>query len=197
MKLALFTFTVFLIITASPMASYLEASMLLHVLIQIPVLAVIGYVCGKILLKELVVTSLLEKYNDKGIPGILLASLALAFWMLPRMLDSSLNEPFWAITKYTSIPLLIGLPIALSWPQMGSITRGLIKIEFLTMLFRLSWIYIVSPVRLCNLYQLNEQILLGKSLLVLAFLIAFIWIIELFSQKAPSIEMPFKGVNLE
>lgn len=171
----------FILVSVTPLAQRLESSMVLHVLIQIPVLIVLGYLLGAVLRKNLNLAPFLKIMNYKGVPGILLASLSLAFWMLPKVLDSSLTEPGWTLLKYTSVPLLIGLPLALSWHLAGPIIRALVKIELLTMLLRLGWVYMISPVRLCNLYHLNEQLILGQYLLAIAFVIAIYWTIQLFA----------------
>jgi hypothetical protein len=85
-----------------------------------------------------------------------------------------------ALAKYVSVPLLVGAPLALSWPHMHAIAKGLVWIELLATLLRLGWLYLAAPTRLCNNYSLSDQILLGKLLLIIAATITAYWVIRLF-----------------
>ena len=87
--------------------------------------------------------------------------------MLPRTLDAAVTDPLVAAAKYVSAPLLIGLPLALSWPRMGFIVRGVFLVECIATFFRLGWLYLISPDRLCNLYLLEDQQRLGQLLLLI------------------------------
>ena len=77
------------------------------------------------------------------------------------------TEPLVVAAKYLSLPLLIGLPFALSWPRMKFIVRGVFLLEGIATFFRLGWLYLISPERLCNLYLLDDQQRLGQYMLVI------------------------------
>jgi hypothetical protein len=81
--------------------------------------------------------------------------------MLPRSLDAAASQPLMAAAKYLFVPLLIGLPFAVSWPRMGFVVRGVFLVEVVASCFRLGWLYLISPIRLCNNYALNDQQRLG------------------------------------
>lgn len=164
-----------LLIAVTPAGSLLEVSLLSHVLIQIPLLVIIGITVGNLIKPRL--SGLLDVIS---IPGIVLACFTLAFWMIPRWLDASLNDEFTAFMKYLSLPLLIGIPLALCWQSLHPVARGLVKIEFLAMLFRLGWIYLVSPERLCNNYLLSEQQQLGYMFIVLGVAFGIVWLAQAF-----------------
>lgn len=144
----------------------LESSMTAQMLLQLPLLAAVGAVAAQALVgrKRLAV----DRWNHLGIAGLVLASLASAFWMLPRMLDASVSEPLVGAAKFVSVPLLVGLPFALSWPRMGFIVRGVLLLELIATLFRLGWLYLVAPQRLCSQYLLGDQQRLGQAMLVVA-----------------------------
>ena len=108
----------------------------------------------------------LADWNHRGITGLVLASVASAYWMLPRTLDASVTVPLLGAAKYLSVPLLIGLPFALGWPRMSFIVRGVFLVEFIATFFRLGWLYLVSPERLCNNYLLDDQQRLGQYMLL-------------------------------
>ena len=93
-----------------------------------------------------------------------------------------------AYMKYLSLPLLVGIPLALSWQILHPIARGVVKIEFLAMLFRLGWIYLVSPDRLCNNYLLGEQQQLGQLLIILGFALGITWLVKVFFTSADTLQ---------
>ncbi|MGH8270643.1 MAG: hypothetical protein ACRET5_11520 [Steroidobacteraceae bacterium] len=154
---------VFLGLLLPPARHALQASMTAQMLVQIPLLTVVGY-----LLRNAVpegVSAIIGRWNHLGISGLVLASLAGACWMLPRSLDAAVTEPWVEAAKLISVPLLIGLPFGLSWPRMDFVVRGVFLTELIASFFRLGWLYRVSPVRLCNSYLLGDQQRLGNYML--------------------------------
>lgn len=143
----------------------LESSMTLQMLVQIPLLAVAGWWLRPWLPVRAVDS--LAGWNRSGISGIVLVSLVAMAWMLPRAMDASLDVAWVEIAKFSSVPLLIGLPLALSWPQAGFVARGVFLAEVIATAFRMGWLYLVSPQRLCANYLLGDQQRLGKALLAL------------------------------
>lgn len=169
---------VWLLITLTPLGKWMESSMPVHVLVEIPVLVIIGIIIGEFTKEKF--TPMLTLLNHGGITGMILVSILFAFWMIPRWLDASLTIEAISLAKYISLPLGVGIPLAWSWNALHPIARAVVKIEFLSMLFRLGWIYIISPTRLCNNYLINEQEILGKCILVIGILLSMTWLIPLF-----------------
>lgn len=127
----------------------------------------------------------LAPWNRGGLSGLVLASVVSLVWMLPRALDASIESPWVALAKFTSVPLLIGLPFALSWPRMGFVLRGVFFAEAIAMCFRLGWLYLASPVQLCSSYMVDDQRRYGLTLLTLgAALVAWIAYKLLFGRFA-------------
>ena len=152
-----------------PVRAWLEASMTLQMLVQIPLLIGVGYLLAGALPARL--DASLARWNQHGITSLVLATLAGMFWMLPRSLDAAIGEPWMALAKFISVPLLIGLPLGLGWPRMGFVVRGVFLLELIATFFRLGWLYLVSPVRLCNNYLLDDQQRAGEAMLVIGGLI--------------------------
>ncbi|MEO8837267.1 MAG: hypothetical protein ABI351_00980 [Herbaspirillum sp.] len=119
----------------------------------------------------------LAVWNHRGISGLLLASLTGLVWMLPLTLDAALSDPRVTLAKFLSVPLLIGAAVALSWPRAGFVVRGMVLLELIATMFRLGWLYVISPVRLCNNYLLDDQQRLGQLLIWVgcATILAFAW----------------------
>lgn len=175
--------TLIALISFFPLMTFLERSLLSHLLVQFPLLIMLGVVLSQRLSwpqqlswPQRVATQPRRwcPINPWGIAGMLLSTAVLLAWMLPRWLDWSLEAPHHALIKYVSLVFLIGFPLGASWSKLHAVARAVVKVEFLTMLLRLAWLYLISPSRLCNNYPLDEQRMLGWSvLLIAACLIAF------------------------
>lgn len=151
------------VLATPPARSVLEATMTLQMLVQIPLLAVAGWFVGLAIPHR--IAAAVVRWNGGGIPGLLLATFVGMVWMLPRMMDASVDEGWFTLAKFVSVPLLIGVPVALSWPRAGFVARGVVLLELIATAFRLGWLYLVSPMRLCSNYLLSDQLQLGKYLL--------------------------------
>lgn len=153
----------------------LESTMTLQMLVQIPLLALAGawLVQGA----SDGVNRSLRHWNVNGISGLLLASLTSMVWMLPLAMDAAISDPRYTVAKFTTVPLFIGVPAALSWPHAGFVVRGVVLLEVIATVFRLGWLYLISPDRLCSNYLLDDQQQLGKLLITLGFvmILALIW----------------------
>ncbi|MEO6986051.1 MAG: hypothetical protein ABI155_11975 [Paralcaligenes sp.] len=169
----------YLVLLAPPLRHILESSMTAQMLLQIPLLIGVGLLLPQALPTR--VLGIVAKCNYQGISGLLLASIVSAFWMLPLALDASVADPVIAALKYLSVPLLIGVPLALSWPHMGFIVRGVFLLELTATFFRLGWLYLVWPGRLCNNYLLDDQQQLGQYMLwiggalLLGIMVKLLW----------------------
>jgi hypothetical protein len=164
-----------LIMLLPPVRNVLEASMTMQMLVQIPLLVVVGLLLQRTLPPGILAR--ISQWNHGGITGLLLVTFAGAFWMLPRSLDAAVTEPVMAMAKYLTVPLLIGLPLVLSWPRTGFIVRGVFLSEVIATCFRLGWLYLTSPTRLCTNYLIDDQQRLGEYLLVAggALLVWLVW----------------------
>ena len=137
----------------------LEASMLSHSLVQLPLLAVSGAL--------LIIRRGPAATSPMALPALLLAIFASAVWMLPRMLDASLSSREVEVAKLVTIPLLIGFPLGWCWPRLGGLIRAFVWANLVSMFLTLGWLYKAAPVRVCNYYLLGEQQQVGTAYLVL------------------------------
>src|SRR5262245_23989153 len=141
-RLALLLF----VVLATPAArDLLERVMVAHMLVQIPLLAVVGAL-GVAALPESTKARLAE-WNRSGVAGTLLAIIASSWWMVPRALDWTLASPVMEAVKFTTLPPFVGAPLALSWRPLGSMGRGFVIANVLPMWAVVGWAYIAAPVR--------------------------------------------------
>lgn len=153
----------------------LEASMTRQMLAQMPLLALGGWYLARCAPQRM--RDVLAAWDRNGVSGLLLVSLASLVWMLPRALDAALDVPAVTVAKFLSVPLLIGAPLALSWPRAGFVVRGVFLLEVIATAFRLGWLYIASPERLCANYLLDDQQQLGRILMAIgvAIIVLLAW----------------------
>lgn len=165
-----------LAISVTPLAGWLEADIRLHMLIQLPLLAATGYWS----VRSWGTRQIDHDVTLAGYSSVIIASVATLYWMIPRSLDAALSYEVFRYLKYISIPLLVGVPLAHGWHRVSPIFRGFIIIELLAMLLRLGWLYRDSPIRLCSNYGLYEQNALGNYLLLIAIALSFYWAARCF-----------------
>ena len=164
---AFIAFMCIVLLAVPQLREMLERHMISHMLIQLPLLTLCGFWIG-IYFKK--VWRINIQYSQ-ALPLLLIALFTAMFWMLPRVLDSSIEHIGYIIAKFLSLPLLLGIPLAFSWKHIGFITKAFLLSNIISMLIVLAWLYIEAPVRLCNYYLIGEQKLLGVCLLYIAGLL--------------------------
>ena len=167
------------VLLAAPAArGTLEATMTGHMLIQIPLLTVIGIAASRLLTARR--QEMMLAVAGGPVPWVVVAVFASSYWMLPRALDAALASPAMETAKFVSLPLLVGLPLALAWRRLTSIGRGFVVTNFISMLAVLGWLYIAAPVRICNNYLVDQQASAGWLMVKLALLFFIGWLATLF-----------------
>lgn len=155
-----------LVLALPGMRAWLESSMALHMLVQMPLLAVLGY--GGAAGLGAAARARLCMALGGALPLVLAALLASSYWMLPRALDAALGGGWAETAKFVSLPLLVGAPLALAWPRLGSIARGFVWTNAFSMLAVLGWLYMAAPVRVCNNYLESAQYDAGRWMVLAA-----------------------------
>ncbi|HUW25286.1 MAG TPA: hypothetical protein VMW07_02035 [Gallionella sp.] len=175
--------TLYLFMLTPVARTWFEATMTAHMLLQIPLLAAIGFAASR-LLPERCQLGLLAAVGG-AVPCVVLAIFASSYWMLPRALDAALANPLAETGKFLSIPILIGIPLALAWRRLSILGRGFVWTNFFSMLAVLGWLYIAAPVRICNSYLVNEQVLTGWHMVKLALFLFVWWLARFFIGSQP------------
>jgi hypothetical protein len=146
-----------------PVRRALEGVMAAHMLVQIPLLAIAGALAVASL--PISFKARVAGWNRGGVSGVLLAVIASSWWMVPRALDWALESPVMEAVKFVTLPLAVGAPLALSWSPLGTIGRGFLIANVLPMWMVVGWAYIAAPVRVCNSYLIDQQVVTGVGLL--------------------------------
>lgn len=148
-----------------PLGSWLNQTMLGQMLVQAPLLVVAGWMMGQALLKN-ARPARLESLRTYRWAMLLVALFTLMAWMIPRLLDLAVTQPMVETTKVLSLIFLAGLPLSLAWTYLGPVARGVLHVEALATVWRLGWLYVDSPTRLCIQYGYDDQLRLGYALLI-------------------------------
>lgn len=171
-----------LALAAPPVRAWLEADMALHMLVQLPLLAGIGYCIGETWMRArpggAAARTLAgaQSFNAGGATGILAASFVMVLWMLPRLLDLARLDAAVDAIKFISVPAA-GLAVALSWPRLPAIARAVVHLEVIATLLRFGWGYVAADERLCLAYLVDDQKVTGELLLGIgaAYAVAVAW----------------------
>jgi hypothetical protein len=152
-----------------PARAALESSMVLHMLVQLPLLAFIGFVGGRTWMRACSpgparTLATIQSLNAGGATGLIAASFAMVLWMLPRCLDLARLDLAIDAIKFVSVAAA-GLLVALSWPRLPRIARAVVHLEVIATLLRFGWGYLAAEERLCLTYLAGDQQRAGELLL--------------------------------
>lgn len=163
----------FILLLFPPVISGLESVMILHMLVQVPLLILAGVLMGEYGLKKC--HQFFKTWNKDGIPGIILVYFITMYWMVPRAMDDTLLMMSVEIFKFISLPFLVGMVLRDSWPKLSGVWKGFMIFNYLPMFGVMAWLYIDSPIQICNNYLESEQKLLGWGfLIIMLFMIIYI-----------------------
>src|SRR5665647_260968 len=151
---------------------FLEASMTRHMLVQYPLLALIGFWLAGALPRRWVFR--LNFWNGYGISGLFATALLMAILMIPRVLDLALVNGRVEFVKWLAL-LLCGAALRLSWQPAGLLVQSFFLGNVLPMMAVVGYLFESSPVRLCNAYLLDDQEKLGQRLVWIAAAIGLAW----------------------
>lgn len=159
-------FGLLIFLMVPPVANLMESVMIIHMHMQMPMLVIAGFLMGKFFLEKY--PRFFDKYNENGVPGILLFIVIMSFWMLPRTMDEALTEPMMEIFKFVSLPFLAGFPLRDSWRRLTTLLKNSVFIFFTVAFLVMGWLYIQSDSQLCNNYLVIDQVILGWGFMAMA-----------------------------
>ncbi|WP_209121085.1 hypothetical protein [Alkalihalobacillus sp. BA299] len=166
----LFGLLIFIVLILPPVADFMESVMILHMHMQMPLLVIAGFLMARLF--QVRFSQFFAKWNDSGIPGMLLFIIIMVYWMIPRTMDEALTVQTIEIFKYISLPFLAGIPLRDSWKKLSATVKNIIIISFTIMFSGMGWLYIKTPTQLCNNYLLIDQITLGWGFITMAICMA-------------------------
>jgi hypothetical protein len=173
------------VIALPPGSRLLESTMTSHMLVQLPLLVGGGWwLGGRLVMARARKSAVLRVFRW----ALLVTAVGtLALWMIPRLLDLAVEARTVDAGKALSLAVLAGMPLRWCWSLSGPVVRGLLQVEALASCWRLGWLYLESPDRLCRQYRFNDQLQLGQLLLVVGTVYA-VWLAWNALRETPQTE---------
>jgi len=175
-----------LLVLAVVLRSTLVQSMTLHMLVHIPLLLAGGVFLGRAAAMAVTraprqsiahkVAAQAAACDQHGASGLLYASLAGLYWMIPKALDSALLFPAAEASKFLSV-IVAGVCLSGSWARADRVIKLFFVGGFCWMTAIAGLLYQESSTRLCNFYLLNDQAWAGRGLVILAVMIPVGWLL--------------------
>lgn len=136
-----------------------------HMLIQLPLLIVMGATCFQ---PKVQLNAVLTHIDPHGAIAFICFTGWMFFWMLPLNLDLATIDPSIRLLKLISVPIGIGFCLRWLWHQSNAVLKCVVIFEAWASITRLGWLYIESPLQLCSSYLIGEQQRVGTLLLVVS-----------------------------
>ena len=184
-------FALWLVLWLPVVRGALEGDMTVHMAVQMPLLIALGVLFGAAARRH--EPRWLAAADWLGIPGIVAVVLATSFWMLPRAMDQAISNPFVDLAKFLSLPLLVGVPLGVSWRRMPPLGRAFIWANFIPKLGAIGGLYLAAPTRLCSYYRLDQQQLAGWTLIAVAVALGLTWFVAAFVGWTPGCAKSITG----
>ncbi|MBO1002964.1 hypothetical protein ACFSKI_02295 [Pseudogracilibacillus auburnensis] len=182
MKQAIYGLILYVFLMIPPVVHLSESIMSIHMHMQMPLLGIAGMFMTPFLQKKF--PSFFKKWNENGIPGIILFFIVFFYWLLPRAMDETLILTHVEVFKFISWPFLIGVSLRDSWAKLSNAWKNAVYIIVSVAYLGMAWLYIFSPDQLCNNYLIVEQRTLGWGFLLIAFCILLYFVQTLFIDQS-------------
>ncbi len=158
MIFTLFWIAALLILVLPPVDPFLDAFMSRHMLLQMPLLVILGYLAGRAMKIQL------HRYNASGLAGLIFFVGTVVFWMIPHSLDTAVSDN--RIDQIMHLHLLVaGWLLSKSLPLMPLILQMALWIYAIAMIFSLGLVYTTYNALICAVYTINQQKAVGQYLL--------------------------------
>jgi len=160
----------------------LTATMARHMFVHIPMLLGSGMLAGLALARHADARpgacrralGVYRGFDEFGVPGLLLASFAGAYWMIPRALDLVLSSGAADAAKF-AVLFVVGMILMDSLSRANTVIKLFFLGNFCWMAAVVGMIYQSNPARLCNFYLQGDQETAGAGLVALAVALPACW----------------------
>lgn len=154
----------------------LEATMLGHMMAQLPLIFAGGWLLAGRAARD---SERLADCDRHGLAGLTALLFISACWMIPRALELSLGEPLAELAKFASVALL-GAVLPASIARANVVIQLFYLGNFSAMTAIAGMLYQDMPEQLCNAYLQDDQARTGAFLITAAVAAAVGWCIRTF-----------------
>jgi hypothetical protein len=163
-----------------PLRPLIEQSMVWHMLVQMPLLVLAGWlVAGHWWARQ--PPALLERFNRFGLTGFIVTTLIAGYWMIPSTIDRAVVMLGTDMAKIITL-WLCGAALRHSMQRAPLLVQVFFLGYTLPMMVWLGLYYATTDLRLCNAYSLESQLAAGKGLVVLGSAAGAVWLERLWQQ---------------
>lgn len=180
MKCFIYGVILYILLALPPIIELFESLMFIHMHIQMPLLAVVGILWTPLIKQKY--PNFFDRWNEDGVPGLLLLAIVITYWIIPRAMDDAITHTPFEVFKFISWPLFVGVAFKDSWEKLTEKWQHISYIYFSFIYGVIGFIYIFAEDQLCNNYLIIEQRILGWSFLFIALSI-FIYFFQLFHHR--------------
>lgn len=161
--------------SVAPLRSVIEQSMLWHMVVQMPLLALAGWLAmaaasapqGR---------GRLSAWNRYGLTGFIAALMVFAYWMLPLTIDRAVVLPAVDVMKLVSL-LAAGALLRHSFDRAPMVLQLFFVGSAVPMAIWLGVYFASTDLRLCNAYSLQSQIDAGRGIAGLGVVLGAGWLL--------------------
>lgn len=156
-----------------PLRIYLEQSMFVQMVIQIPILFISGALISETKrIKQFF--SFIKFVNVYSLTSLMLAQMILVYWMLPISIDRAVVIPWVDALKVFSM-LFAGVCVGQALHKSPLAIQLFFIGYFTAMMIWLGLYFATTELRLCNVYSLSSQHMTGYGLIVISGMLLVWW----------------------
>ncbi len=151
--------------------NWLERDMVLHMLVQLPLIVAGGMLCADATLRRVFKCA---DWNRLGLTGFIWATMVVVIWMLPKSIDDAIAQPIIEVMKFLSLGIA-GFLLRDALARAPLPLEGFFLGNSVWMTATVGLLYQNSEQRLCNAYGLDSQVATGRGLVIFSLMIALVW----------------------
>ena len=181
--LAVMTATAAVSLSIPPMRSVIEQSMAWHMVFQMPLLVLSGWLAVRALPPHNL-PKCWDSFNRFGLSGLMASQIIVAYWMLPLAIDRAVVMPAADALKLITL-FISGALLADAFTRAPLVLQLFFMGYWVPMTAWLGIYLATTDLRLCNAYSLESQVQTGWGLLALGAALGVAWGCNALSQIQP------------
>ena len=165
-----------------PLRQVIEQSMAWHMVFQMPLLVLGGWLAERALQPGFSFP-VLVRFNHFGLTGFMAAQVIVAYWMLPSAIDRAVVLPAVDVLKLLAL-FISGMLLADAFKRAPGELQLFFMGYWVSMMAWLGIYFATTDLRLCNAYSLESQSNTGWGLLALGVAPGAAWTLSMFKKRA-------------
>jgi len=166
----------------APLRVYLEQSMFVQMVVQLPILFIGGALISKTKRIQQFF-SFIHPINIYGLTSFMVAQTILVYWMLPLSIDRAVVIPWVDGVKVITM-IIAGICVGQALKEAPQAIQLFFIGYFTAMMIWLGLYFATTEVRLCNVYSLSSQHMTGYGLVVISATLLAWWSWRLLKEKS-------------